>query len=329
MRVPPEPEENEVLETFPMRVAARLSGVAPERLRAWESRYGAVEPLRTEGGTRRYTLADLDRLRLLREAVDAGCRIGDIAGLDTSALRGLLPSRTEPDGVDPFEPILRAIEALDATALRRRLEAERDARGPVAFARECVLPLAVEIGDRWEAGALSVAAEHLATGQLRAMLLELLDESVDDPSGGAPSRDGDEPGPRIVFATPPGERHDLGLLVAAVVAREAGARPIVIGADTPEEDLLASVRRSGAEVLALGFVMSLPEEVEEVCRRLRRALPSRVAIWTGGKGCLGGAPVRGVDRIPSLDQLAAHVAEASRSAVGGPAEDALPGAGRA
>lgn len=282
-----------------MRVAARLTGVSPERMRAWEARHGAIRPSRTPGGSRRYSLADLDRLRLLREAIEAGYRIGELAPLDLDGLRACVPASAP--GVDArFGPILTAFERLDSRTARRLLLEQLAELGTLAFARECVLGMSEEIGQRWERGELSVATEHLATNLFRSMLTEALAE--------------EQPialGPRIVFATPGGERHDLGVLAAALVARDADAVPIFLGADVPEDELVRSVRDARADVLALGFVMSSPEEMEAQVRRLRRAIPESIAIWLGGAAAQHCPPVRGVDRVVELEQLTAFVLEAA------------------
>ena len=76
--------------TYPLRTAARLTGLSPERLRDWERRHGVVEPLRTPGGTRRYSTEDLERLRLLKAAVDAGNRISQVARLELGLLMAAL-----------------------------------------------------------------------------------------------------------------------------------------------------------------------------------------------------------------------------------------------
>ena len=73
--------------TYPLRTVARLTGLSPHVLRAWERRYEVVVPLRTEGGTRRYRSADLERLRLVKSAVDAGHRVGQIAQLGDAELK--------------------------------------------------------------------------------------------------------------------------------------------------------------------------------------------------------------------------------------------------
>ena len=91
--------------TYPLRTAARLTGLSPELLRAWERRYGAVRPGRTPGGSRRYTAADLERLRLLKEAVDAGHRIGEIAVLPAAELQRRVETRQPVSSQSSLAPL--------------------------------------------------------------------------------------------------------------------------------------------------------------------------------------------------------------------------------
>lgn len=284
--------------TYPLRVAVRRTGLTAERLRAWEQRYGAVEPVRTPGGSRRYRESDIERLSLLRAVVDSGRRIGDVVRLESPALRALLAGgKADPVGGSDFESILEPLARLEAEVVRERLAEEQAGRGSLEFARTFVVPLLEEVGRRWERGELSVAAEHLASSLLTSILGEALREA-------RPA----EAGATIVFATPSGERHALGLFVAALTAAHAGAEAIYLGAEVPEADLVASVLRSRASVLALGLVTIDPEEAEGIVRRLRQQLPSRIEIWLGGAGLPRCAPIAGVERIANLDQLASRVA---------------------
>ena len=289
--------------TFPMRVAARLTGVAAERIRAWETRYDAIQPARTGGGSRLYSEADLDRLRLLRRVVEAGYRIGDVARLDLEALEARLPSASA-EGSNAFVREMEAVRALDSAALTEHLERRLETLGALPFARDVVLPLASEIGQAWVDGQLSVSAEHLATDIMRSQLLRCLEAL--DPDG---------LGPRIVFATPSDEMHDLGLLVAALGAATVGADVVFVGANVPDSDLCATVKAAGADVLALGFVTSAPARVEGLLEELQDALPDRIGLWVGGAAIRGCGPLRGVDRMERHEQLEAGVLSLRGSAV--------------
>lgn len=283
--------------TFPVRVAARMTGVTPELLRAWERRYAAVEPLRTEGGTRRYTAEHLQRLQLLRQAVDAGYRISDAAQMDSQALRDCLTPAPAEEADRWIEDVIAALAKLDSERARTLLEKRAEKMGLAEFARDGTLPLLYEIGERWNAGRLSIAAEHLATSLIRSML-----------SSDLFARSPKEAGPTIVFATPSGENHDLGLLIAGLTSAEAGANVIFLGANMPESDLIESVESSRADVLAIGLVTLPVETATGILRSLRKALPARVWIWLGGAGAKQCPPIRGVDHVTNFDQLMAQVA---------------------
>lgn len=285
-------------QTYPLRVAVRRTGLSAERLRAWEARYGVVRPIRTPGGSRRYRETDLERLRLLREAVEAGHRIGDVAGLETEVLRAFLATR--PGGSpapSELDELIGLLDRLEVDRVRERFEAERSRRGALEFARAFALPLLVEVGRRWEAGRLSVAGEHLASNLFSSMFGEALRAARPN-----------EPGAVVVFATPEGERHALGVFAAALAAAHAGAEPVFLGAEVPEDDLVASVARCRAAVLALGVVALDAQVVDPLVHRLRARLPERVELWLGGPGVPSSLPIRGVERVANLDQLASRVA---------------------
>jgi DNA-binding transcriptional MerR regulator len=64
-----------------VRVVAQRTGLSPDVLRAWEKRYSVVQPLRSDGGQRFYTDADLERFSLLARAIAGGRNIGQISDL--------------------------------------------------------------------------------------------------------------------------------------------------------------------------------------------------------------------------------------------------------
>jgi DNA-binding transcriptional MerR regulator/methylmalonyl-CoA mutase cobalamin-binding subunit len=290
------PKPNEAETTYPLRAASRLTGLSPELLRAWERRYQIVEPLRTAGGTRRYRASDLERLRLVKAAVDAGHRISQVAALDPlELLRRATPTGPPPQQAG-LERILVALDRLDSEESQRLLTLEFSALGPVRFARELALPLVREIGERWADKQLGIASEHLATGVLRSMLGSAL-----RPNAAA------RLGPTMVFATPSGERHELGLQSAALTAMGAGANPIYLGAELPVEDLIDAVVRTDAIVLALSLVTVPARQAERVIAALREGLPAEVRLWVGGIGSAELASLAGVERIATLDELEKRV----------------------
>jgi len=281
--------------TYPLRSAARLTGLSPELLRAWERRHGVVEPVRTPGGTRRYRASDLERLRLLKAATDAGHRIGALAGLSNPELEQLgIPAEAAPH--DRLEEILAALDALDGAEAQRLLALQLSALGAIPFAREIAMPLAREIGERWRGLRMRIASEHLATAVLRSMLGSALQPSATALRGA-----------RIVFGTLEGERHELGLLLAALASLGAGANPLYLGPEVPVEDLLYAVARSGAASLALSIVAAPASDAARPLAALRAGLSADVHLWVGGAGAGALALPDGVDLIESFEQLEQRV----------------------
>jgi DNA-binding transcriptional MerR regulator len=265
--------ESEDMElTYPLRTAARLTGLSPEVLRAWERRHSVVEPLRTPGGTRRYNAEELERLRLVKAAVDAGHRISQVARLDLDELkRRAAVTEARPNG--HLEEILTALDQFDDEKSQRLLSLHLSALGPARFAREISLPLLQEIGLRWSNGRMGIAPEHLATGILRSLLGSALQPTASSRLG-----------PRIVFATPTGERHELGLLMAALTAIGAGANPLYLGLELPVEDLLLAVERANAAALAVSLVTIPAAQAASTVVVLRDGMAEDVHLWLGGSG---------------------------------------------
>ena len=291
---------------YPVRVAARMTGLKPELLRAWEIRYRAVIPSRTQGGSRRYSGEDLDRLMLLRDIVESGRRIGKIAHLSVDELQVLLvESRSQYPNA--MELIIAVLQRLDGFKARRLLTDELTRLGSIEFVTNLVLPLLFEIGRRWERGDLTISAEHLASGVLRSILMTLVDAENENRGS-----------PKIVFATPSGEPHDLGTLAASIVANRAGTDLVFLGADVPAKDLVDCVVRSNASALVLGVVTLPKESAERILREVRKELPEKIGVLIGGAGIQGLAPIKGIDRIDNLGQLEAQLTNLALGGIASP-----------
>ena len=291
----PKPQTDALELTYPLRTVVRLTGLSPEVLRAWERRHNAIEPLRTEGGTRRYRAADVERLKLLKTAVDGGQRIGQIAGLDDDALRRQA-APVDDRARDQIEAILTALDQLEVSTAQRLLAVQLSTLGPAAFGRDVALPLVQELGQRWADGTMSIASEHLGTAILRSLLGSSLQPTASSTLG-----------PRIVFATPSGERHEIGLLMAALTALSAGGNPIYLGLEMPAEDLLAAVAETDAVALAVSLVTIPEAQAARTLGALRGGLPEDTFLWVGGAAAATIALPAGTEHLGTLEELEQRV----------------------
>jgi len=286
--------------SHPIQVVARRTGLSPDVLRAWERRYAAISPTRTQGSRRLYTDEDIERLSLLKRATSSGRSIGQVASLPTDQLRALVSedeaaglTQTPPEGQPALafatggsgpqahlERCLAGVKALDVAALEASLDHALVVHGPMVVMEEILIPLMREIGDAWQDGKLDVIHEHLASTVVRTFLGTLTRSQP--PASAAPG---------IVIATPAGQRHELGSLIAAVTAVSAGWHCTYLGPDLPADEIAAGARGRGAKVVALGvsFPASDPA-VADALRKLREELP----------GCpllLGGAAADSYDEV--------------------------------
>ena len=262
---------------YPIRVVARITGIPIDTLRAWERRYGAVEPARDERG-RLYDDVDLQKLKLLRRLVERGHAIGRIASLGEPELGKLLEAGLEPrdrdgkaDAVD-LGGLLEAVDRYDLVSVDRKLGKLSAVLSFREMVHEVVLPFMREVGRGWQQGRFTVAQEHMVSGALRNLLGSLV--RVQAP------REGRE---ALVFATPPGERHELGITAAAMLAAAGGLGVIYLGADLPVGDVIEATRRTGARAVVVGLTRSVgvPEAVEAI-RAIVEGVPRGVEVFVGG-----------------------------------------------
>src|SRR5688572_29655891 len=213
---------------------ARRTGVAPDTLRKWEQRYAVLRPARTAGGQRRYSEADVARVEWLRDRLGEGYRIAEAAAL----LGGdeIAVTRT-PDGLRAA--ILEAAEHGDGDLVGRLLDQCFALSGLEEELTDVVVPVLQELGEGWESGRFSVAQEHLVSGAVRTRLDRLLADARGSVRGVA------------ILACAPGERHELGLLMVAVMLRSDGWQVGYLGADTPLGDALELAKTVDARLLGL------------------------------------------------------------------------------
>jgi DNA-binding transcriptional MerR regulator/methylmalonyl-CoA mutase cobalamin-binding subunit len=275
----------------PIQVVARRTGLSPDVIRAWERRYQAVSPQRSRAERRLYSDEDVVRLDLLRRATESGRRIGDVAQLSLVELQSLLqgdrgasvPSALRSDAPPSataahLAACLTAVQRLDAAALEVALAAASRSLSLPLLLREVIGVLVMEIGERWRTGALRPCHEHMATAQIRFFLGNLLLHS--------PMTSGS--GPILLVATPVGQRHELGALMVAVIAAQAGWFPLYLGADVPSDEIAFAATERAVAAVALSICYPADDtRLPDALRRLRRQLPDAMALLVGGAAAAG------------------------------------------
>jgi MerR family transcriptional regulator, light-induced transcriptional regulator len=274
---------------------ARRTGVSVELLRAWEQRYGLLSPERSAGGFRLYSAADEARVRRMTALIASGVSASEAAARATNdeplALSG---AATEELGAE-----LRAVlDRFDGEAAHDALDRLLATVSTDVVIADILVPLLHELGDRWEAGRVTVGQEHFASGLIRGRLLGL----ARGWAGGS--------GPAFVLACLPGEEHDLGLVMFGLVLARRGARVVFLGADTP----VATIAETVSDIGPVGVVIAATrlEPLAAAAPDLSR-LAADVPVYVGGAGAepdavaqLGGRPLEG-DLVAAARVLARRV----------------------
>ena len=299
----------------PIRVVSSRTGVSPTLLRAWERRYGVVEPGRSDGGQRLYSDDDIERLLLLKRATDAGRAIRRVAELETEALRELVredrsamgPAEVGDDRVDgAMAAAWRAVEEMDAEGLEKELRRAVVTLGASAFTDRLVAPLLRTIGDRWVEGRMRPAHEHMATEVIKRVLHWMVE----------PSR-GETGGPGVVVGTLSGEMHELGALLAGATAALEGWHVTFLGQDLPPDEFAHAAETVSARVVGISTVNPLAVDgIPGQLETLLEALPTGVRVVLGGPSASSL-----LDRIPDSRLYAVESLADFRTVLGKLARD--------
>jgi DNA-binding transcriptional MerR regulator len=253
---------------------SRRLGVSDHVLRAWEARYGLLQPVRSAGGFRLYSEADALRVRRMQAHLADGLSAAEAAravlGQDSRADGRAGGTDRVPTTESELSGALRqALDAFDEPAAQAILDRLLSDLSLTAVLRDVVLPYLTELGERWERGTASVAQEHFATNVIRGRL------------AGLARGWGNGHGPRAVLACPPGELHDLALMVFGIVLHRSGWRIDYLGMDTPLAELTRTVDARHPALVVIAA--TLPETLRPLAAQLT-ALAQRAPLALAGAG---------------------------------------------
>ena len=286
---------------LPIRTVASLTGVNPVTLRAWERRYKLVMPHRTPKGHRLYSRENVELIKQILELLDQGIAISQVKPLleQTPAEVAAAPA-AEPGEVwrGYQQSMLGAIESFDERALDDVYNEALSLYPVDVVSQRLISPILRILGEHWKDSDTGIAQEHFFSVFLRNKLGSRMSHINQRSTG-----------PVLLLACVPGESHELGLLLFSLAIASYGYRTLLLGANTPLQQLPAVIdRRSCAGVVlsctsrpSRGVLESdLPELVNKVAEpvfvgggcatRSRKKIEEAGAIFLGET--LGGSLTR-------------------------------------
>jgi DNA-binding transcriptional MerR regulator len=283
-----------------IKTVAERIGVPRNTLIAWERRLGILDPIRTDGGYRLYSDADVELLRELKVRIEQGLKVSEAwasiqrerGGADAAEARPGLEGearRTAPElSADPSAGSMPALEGLWRQILGYlvaydRPEADRLAWELLTVPFELQLdhvyfPMLRELGEGWMNGRYSIAEEHFVSGWCRERMTAMLSNVQTHRPGAA----------EITCATPAGEQHELGLLGLAIRLGLRGFRVSWLGSGVPVLELVAHVQARHPWAVAISLVHHRAEsEIRFWLSDLRRRVPAETHLIVGGSAVAG------------------------------------------
>lgn len=275
-----------------VQAASRLTGISKHSLRAWEKRYKAVTPGRSESGQRRYTEEQVERLKLLRRAVDLGHSISQVASLTneklkTLALEGPALALTSNERSTQLlvEEIIYQLKNLNLYEVSRLIHKAKHLYSTKDFVLDIVSPLFGLIGDLVSQGELDISQEHALSTVMKYNLSEILFSLQNNPFYESQK---DLKNPVVTLATPEGDLHEFGILATAVLASLCGFNSYYVGPNLPAHSLSWLGNSVQSEMVIIGTSPIGETESGGIKRFLAYlkeiddSLDAGIEIWVGG-----------------------------------------------
>jgi DNA-binding transcriptional MerR regulator/methylmalonyl-CoA mutase cobalamin-binding subunit len=270
------------MNTHRIHRVAKLTNLSKDVIRVWERRFGLLKPTRGANRYRNYSDEDVALLRFLKEQLDAGGSIGELAKLGREELLGRTrASAPRVSFVDnTFSRLLR--ELLSTLNPFDRVIFEKRLNGAVAVVpfeealHGILFPLQEQVGQLWHEGHVDVAIEHYVTKQVQQKIFSAMNQlSVA------------EFGAKVVVACPPGEEHDIAALTVAYRCRVRGCRVYYLGANVPVASLANLCGKVEPDLTIISFPLALSEDkAAELVQALADEVSPISNLAVGGHGAI-------------------------------------------
>jgi MerR family transcriptional regulator, light-induced transcriptional regulator len=243
---------------------SRRVGVSDHLLRAWETRYGLFHPTRSAGGFRLYSSADEDRVRRMQFHLGEGLSAAEAAHSALADMNGrpaieagALKGTSTAGGIAALSARLKeALENFDEAVAQAILDRLLSDFTLATVLGDVVLPYLHDLGERWTRSEVSIAQEHFASHVIRGRLASLA-------RGWGSGR-----GPRVIIACPPGELHDLPIMIFGIIVSRSGWRVDYLGANTPIEEVIRLAEQVHPDLIVVAAVTA--DRLDDVRTQLAR-----------------------------------------------------------
>jgi MerR family transcriptional regulator, light-induced transcriptional regulator len=212
------------MNTFSIRDIENLSGIKAHTLRIWEQRYGIMAPQRRESNHRRYNSEDLKQILRISFLYHQGYKISKIAAMSSEEIKRLSLEFSSKSSYEVFiNQMMEASIDFDEEAFERVFSDLFANMGLEKSMIHVIYPFLNYIGILWMTGNVIPAQEHFASNIIRNKIFAAID---------ALPKTGRYTNRKIILICPPGEFHEIPLLLVQFLLKRRGISYVFFGVNT-------------------------------------------------------------------------------------------------
>jgi len=254
----------------------KLSGIKAHTIRIWEKRYDLIKPHRTNTNIRYYTDNELKKILNVSVLNRHGIKISNIAKLNEEALKEEIMriSDLNPSNDNIIDSMIISMIDLDEFKFSNIINKQISKRGFKDTVIRIIYPFLNKLGVLWVAGDVNPVQEHFVSNLIRQKIIAAI-EHLSVPFNPEASR--------YLLYLPEGEWHEIGLLFAHYLLKEAGQEVIYLGQSVPYSEILSAGAAINFDyILVSTTVMQSEFDFIQYLNDLAGAFPDKKIIFFSG-----------------------------------------------
>ena len=245
------------MSTYSMAQVETLTGINAHTLRIWERRYDFLTPMRTNTNIRYYSDEQLRKLLNISILNRNGYKISRLASMPDIEIYDLVTqilSRPEEQNDEEISGLILCMLEMNEHEFDKIFQRRVMRSGLLTTVTGLIYPFLNQVGVLWGTSKVMPAQEHFISNLIRQKIVAAID-SIPLASTNAPA---------IVLFLLDGEDHEIGLLLAAFIAKDLGWRVYYLGQNVPAENIKNVVAITKPKLMMSMFVAPRPSKTSGV-----------------------------------------------------------------